>query len=191
MPSPYSRGLRPSRRDLMIVLLTLGVAYMWLGNPNRAQSVDGSEGGRMSSLGSLWGGRKGDCPPPQSVSFEETVKKVGFVRKPGSTEPDNEQFKHLNTKMLGHTPGWTMFEQLYLFNGQLYVVTCVVNELALTSAPAAPTGPSCASSHRPASEPIASLGTIRRASRRAARSSSSRPTRRTDSGETTSTACAV
>ncbi|BEI81413.1 hypothetical protein CcaverHIS002_0205730 [Cutaneotrichosporon cavernicola] len=110
----------------MIVLLTLGVAFIWLGNPKPSQRADNNslaDGSRGSSLGSLWGGGKSDCPPTQHVTFEETVKKAGFVRTPGSTESDNEQFKHLNTKMLGHTPGWTMFEQLYLFNGQLYVVT--------------------------------------------------------------------
>ncbi|BEI89207.1 uncharacterized protein CcaverHIS019_0205690 [Cutaneotrichosporon cavernicola] len=126
MASLYTRGLRPSRRDLMIVLLTLGVAFIWLGNPKPSQRADNNslaDGSRGSSLGSLWGGGKSDCPPTQHVTFEETVKKAGFVRTPGSTESDNEQFKHLNTKMLGHTPGWTMFEQLYLFNGQLYVVT--------------------------------------------------------------------
>jgi hypothetical protein len=175
----------------MIVLLTLGVAYIWLGNPNRSQSAynpaRADERGR--TLGSLWGS-KGECPP-QTVSFEETVKKVGFVRKPGSTESDNEQFAHLNTKMLGHTPGWTIFEQIYLFNGQLYVVTCVLGVFALTAGLTAPTGPNCACSHRLVLAPTVTPATRRRVSLQAGRSSSSRPTRRIDSGATTCTACAA
>lgn len=60
--------------------------------------------------------------------FDESVKKVGFVKtKEKATEGDEEadEFLSLSTVMTGHSPGWTLFERLYLFNGQLYVITCV------------------------------------------------------------------
>lgn len=132
MPSPLSRGLRPSRRDLLLVLLTFGVAWLFFASPSTPASPGRSdiyaESSRSSRLGSLTGllrGGKGGydgAAGEGAVTYTESVKKVGF-KADSSEDVDPEQFAHLNTKMLGHTPGWTMFEKLYLFNGQLYVVT--------------------------------------------------------------------
>jgi hypothetical protein len=40
-------------------------------------------------------------------------------------EDDDEDGLTGRTSLLGHAAGWTIFENLYLYNGTLYVITCV------------------------------------------------------------------
>lgn len=91
------------------------------------------------------------CPSPipiiRELTFEETVKPVGVAvgggkevpwssRIGSTTAPSgyddidetiegvmNDELDGITTKMFAHSPGWSLFERLYLFNGSFYVVT--------------------------------------------------------------------
>jgi len=122
------RGFRPTRRDLLVVILTFTVAYIFLTAPERQRTAN--TGSRLKSL--LGGAGSDQCAPEVSGlhdrTFSEQNKKVGFKvvgdDEPGLTdEEEADDYAKMETKMLGHTPGWTMFEKLYLFNGQFWVLT--------------------------------------------------------------------
>lgn len=126
-----SRALRPTRRDVILVVLSLAFALLFLTpsqHPNAAAprpSSSKSGGGRFGKWGSILG------PSPahavvREPSFEETVQPAGFVSTEGVSHDDtaeSDEFADKATLMLGHTPGWTMFERVYIYNGQMVVVT--------------------------------------------------------------------
>lgn len=106
-PLGTGRGLRPTRRDLLLVVLTLGLAYLLFASPEVHQKVvtsAASSSARLKSLG-LWRGRAG----PRN--FDASVARP---------QQDSET---LITTLRDHTPGWTIFEKIYLYDGRLYVVT--------------------------------------------------------------------
>lgn len=139
LASKHARGgLRPTRRDLVLVLLTFAAAYLFLGPHaavGRAKTAAQSGRSRFNSLTDLISGKNKaeicDHVPGSGqggLLFDESVKKVGFVKnaeKPVGDDEDDE-FADRITHLKGHSPGWTLFEKLYLFNGQLYVVTWVL-----------------------------------------------------------------
>ncbi|KAG8862400.1 hypothetical protein FRB96_001470 [Tulasnella sp. 330] len=53
---------------------------------------------------------------PSLASGDRTARHVGFSSLPDETARPN-------TKLIRHAPGWTMFENLYMSNGTLYIVT--------------------------------------------------------------------
>jgi hypothetical protein len=127
------RGLRPTRRDLLLVILSFTVAYVLFSSPERrVGSVAGaSRTSRFKSLSTAFGGSNSDNCPAGGLhdrSFEDQNRKVGFKVGPGDEAGHNEgdeldEYAKMETKLVDHTPGWTMFEKLYLFNGQFWVLT--------------------------------------------------------------------
>lgn len=126
-----SRGLRPTRRDLLVVVLTFGIAFVFFTAPQHpALAGGGSSSG--SGSGRKWGSllagghRSDNCDPADGSVVGHAypaMKKAGFVRADPNQKVFNDDFSHMMTKKVGHSDGWTMFEKLYLFNGQLWVVT--------------------------------------------------------------------
>lgn len=132
--------LRPTRRDVLLCLLTLCFAYL-LFSPvlpvePAAPSRSSTSGYRLSSLSGFFPSLFSLCQTrSDEVTFGETVKAVGF----GAADADadstkieggweaaldvDEQFANLATTLKGHAPGWTVFERLYIYNGSFYVVT--------------------------------------------------------------------
>jgi hypothetical protein len=122
-----SRSLRPTRRDLILVIISFTLGYLFFTAPDRRVSDATS---RLKSVASAFTGGNDKCAVPGAVSgplFENQVAKVGFQFTPGEdgAESDEEldEYTKMETKLLGHTPGWTMFEKLYIFNGQFWVLT--------------------------------------------------------------------
>lgn len=80
---------------------------------------------------------KTNCPPPMGgkgeTSFTDSIKGHGFmldetlggdVRYDGGEDELEDDYAHSGeTTLMGHSPGWTVFEKLYVFNGSFYVVT--------------------------------------------------------------------
>jgi hypothetical protein len=145
--------LRPSRRELVLVLLTLGFSYVLFASiqgqgpsgkgPSWAsQVISGSSLGKLSDPSqspSRWNFWSSD-----STSAKCQVSEADFwtqAQAYGSTPrddakspllgPDDEVDEALmsreerlfGTVKVGHAPGWTMMERAYVFNGSVYVVT--------------------------------------------------------------------
>ncbi|WOO79298.1 uncharacterized protein LOC62_02G002829 [Vanrija pseudolonga] len=124
-----SRALRPTRRDVILVVLSLAFALLFLTpshHPNAAAPRPSSKsGGRFGKWGSILGPSQAHSVL-REPSFEETVQPAGFVSADGVSHDDaaeSDEFADKATVMLGHTPGWTMFERVYIYNGQMVVVT--------------------------------------------------------------------
>lgn len=101
-----ARGMRPTRRDLLVVILTLGLAYLFFSAPQVHKTVTSaaSSSARLKALG-LWH----DSAPARSFDAS--------VARPHQTA------EGLVTHLRDHTPGWTVFEKVYLYDSRLYVVT--------------------------------------------------------------------
>ena len=41
----------------------------------------------------------------------------------GEEEDEDDRLEGVATELLGHAPGWTIFERLYLYNHSYYIVT--------------------------------------------------------------------
>jgi len=143
-------ALQPSRRDIILCLLTLSFSYLLFSPPptseplglrNRSQASSG--GYRIPGWSKIFTTELG-CPPVPSsgeTTFGESVKMIGpqvamgvegdeFRRtsngrpwEEGEEEAEDDELGSVFTVLAGHQPGWTMMERLYVFNGSFYVVT--------------------------------------------------------------------
>ncbi|WVO17415.1 hypothetical protein L204_105107 [Cryptococcus depauperatus] len=136
--------LRPTRRDLLLCIVTLSFSYLLFSPPLNTQGV--SVNPAFASKYSHSWGRFGSFFPASSstscpqinneVIWSETVKPVGFgvagsgkfrqgtkVWAGGEEEEEDDEFQTLSTVLKAHSPGWTIFEKLYIHNGSFYVVT--------------------------------------------------------------------
>ena len=43
----------------------------------------------------------------------------------GEEEAEDDELASVATVLVGHQPGWTIMERLYIFNGSFYVITLV------------------------------------------------------------------
>lgn len=60
----------------------------------------------------------------EEEEFAPAHGKVGAKPWDGGEEEDEDDgMEKISTDLLGHAPGWTMFERLYIFNDSFYVVT--------------------------------------------------------------------
>ncbi len=50
-------------------------------------------------------------------------------------DDEDDEFTSVETRLFAHSPGWTLFERLYLFNGSFYVVTWVHNTVFASPVP--------------------------------------------------------
>lgn len=98
--------MRPTRRDLLVVVVTLITAYILFSTPQVHKTVTdaANSNARLKALG-LW---HGSTP---ERSFDASVA------RPHQTE------ETLTTHLRDHTPGYTIFEKVYLYDNRLYVVT--------------------------------------------------------------------
>ncbi|KAL7422875.1 hypothetical protein Q5752_002172 [Cryptotrichosporon argae] len=152
-PSPSSMplgSLRPTRRDALLCILTLSFSYLLFATPSdpAASKQVGPPGSSVSTAGrtsrlSSWSGLFGgsqSCPAVEirekDLSFGETLRTVGVgledldtVANPsqawdgGEEEQEDDEFQSEATLLLGHAPGWTLADRLYVFNGSFYVIT--------------------------------------------------------------------
>lgn len=136
-------SLRPTRRDVLLCLLTLSFAYLLFSPVPLAEpaALNRSSGGqyRLPGLSGLFHSLSSLCQArSDEVTFGESVKAVGFGVADAEADymngeggwdaafDDGEQydeFTNLATTLKGHAPGWTIFERLYIYNGSFYVVT--------------------------------------------------------------------
>lgn len=137
--------LRPSRRELILVVLTLGVSYILFAGSQTQNGTSktwaeyGSSLGRLAdpatypSSWSFWSDSDGASPATCEAKedFWHGVKQYGTASEPDSTGlngPDDEvlvskEERQLGTRKVGHSAGWTMMERAYVYNGSVYVVT--------------------------------------------------------------------
>lgn len=123
-------GIRPTRRDLLIIILTVCLAYLFIGPSHHVPAVVADNRPRLKSgLANLLTGKGaevlcGNLRTGDGPTFEQAVEKVGFRTSDEHDDPsEDEEYEKMSTKLMGHTPGWSMFEKLYIFNGQLWVIT--------------------------------------------------------------------
>lgn len=143
--------LRPSRRELVLVLLTAGVSFILFAgsqqpkdgasNATWASSVYGSSLGKLAdsskypSSWSSWLGSESSAPTScdaGEANFWDSAAQYGTASQPdpkyGLNGPDDDvlvsqEERLLGTHKVGHAPGWTMMERAYVYNGSVYVVT--------------------------------------------------------------------
>lgn len=136
-------SLKPTRRDVLLCLLTLSFAFLLFSPAPLAEpaTLNRSSGGqyRLPGLSGLFHSLSSLCQArSDEVTFGESVKAVGFGAADAEADymnieggweaafDDDEQydeFINLATTLKGHAPGWTIFERLYIYNGSFYVVT--------------------------------------------------------------------
>lgn len=141
---------RPTRRDLLLCLLTLSFSYLLFSpsptsnptpHPIAAIKSTGSGIGSSTSRYKLpWTSIfKGDSCPQSGhhiteTTFTDSVKSAGIPDSgdavvgekwdAGVEEADeDDEVLQGETILRGHQPGWTLFEKLYLYNGSFYIVT--------------------------------------------------------------------
>ena len=136
---------RPTRRDLVLCLLTLSFSYLLFSQPS-TESFALPTSVRLPQWSSFF-----PSSPPAAgaaggegagrVSFSESVRPVRVdwgegdldeLRDPsgvswdgGEEEAEDDEAENAITILDGHAPGWTLFDRLYLYNGSFYVVTYV------------------------------------------------------------------
>lgn len=134
---------RPTRRDVLLCLLTLSFSYLLFYSPPNSIPVPRPAASATSTSryhlpwSSVFSSSK-SCPPPagprHDTTFTESVKSYGFGgidEQPagdqrwdgGEEEAEDDEIVAGETRLLGHAPGWTLFDKLYVFNGSFYVVT--------------------------------------------------------------------
>jgi hypothetical protein len=64
----------------------------------------------------------------RELSFTESVRRVGAGGSTGTegydeSEEEGEDDSFQMSKLLGHAPGWTLMEDVYIFNGSIYILT--------------------------------------------------------------------
>ena len=140
-PTRSSYLFRPTRRDLMLCLLTLSFSYLLFSQapstiPEPIPTPAPIRPYRLPKW-SIFNPTEKTCPPVETLvrdtTFTESVKSYGIATPDGSGDWDSgargwdglaeDGNQILSTVKLGHQPGWTLFERLYVYNGSFYVVT--------------------------------------------------------------------
>ena len=131
--------LRPTRRDVLLCLVTLSFSYLLFSSPGGSEALPAPNGAsskyRMPWT-SLWGSEKSrpDVRVSSETTYTESVRGHGLQaidESPkddtrwdgGEEEEEDDTVFPGETKLLAHQPGWTMFDKLYVYNGSFYVVT--------------------------------------------------------------------
>ncbi|WRT70692.1 uncharacterized protein IL334_007690 [Kwoniella shivajii] len=165
-------GIRPTRRDILLCLLTLSFSYLLFSSPSTSESIpikphsqlqkSSSSYSSKSSLSSKYKFPDWLFPASSSssssssashssssghygsgigeVTFGESVKPCGFGNdaedttefipalkdgKPwdeGEEELEDDELESSVTILKAHSPGWTVMEKLYIYNGSFYAV---------------------------------------------------------------------
>ena len=149
--SPHS--VRPTRRDILLVLITLSFSYLLFSSPSpeaplapRPAPVSSEQPSRYRlDWSHLWKTKQGQAQAcdslemPRERNYAESVRTYGVSRASlaegpdalddgngwdgGVEEAEDDELEGLSTVMTGHQAGWTMFEKLYIYTGSFYVVT--------------------------------------------------------------------
>lgn len=145
--SRYSHfSFRPSRRDVVLCLLTLSFSYLLFSPQPTSQQLSGPiipiRGYRIPSWSKIFTSSS-ECPDvtptTQQMTFGESAKMIGpmvssvsevdeFARIRGGKpwdqgdEAEDDALQSAATVLEGHQPGWTLMERLYVYNGSFYVV---------------------------------------------------------------------
>ncbi|WWC92261.1 uncharacterized protein L201_007215 [Kwoniella dendrophila CBS 6074] len=158
--------LKPTRRDILLCLLTLSFSYLLFSNPtatpqnirspnpiSSSSSSIPNEGSKYklpnwffpssSSSSSLSSSSVADIcnigGSSKELTFGESVKTFGFgsgettddivengsgkLWDQGEEQQEDDELQGLVTNLKAHSPGWTIMERLYIFNGSFYAVT--------------------------------------------------------------------
>ncbi|GFZ48068.1 hypothetical protein JCM24511_05816 [Saitozyma sp. JCM 24511] len=157
-------SIRPTRRDILLCLLTLSFSYLVFSSPpaasetafvatTRIRPPTATAPSRIPNWSKLWGSK---VEPDLSCSAEETLREETYgesvktygssvvnlaaldvdvdslgVGKSGATnkwgvegeQAEDDELTGVTTSLKGHEAGWTLMDQVYVFNGSLYVVT--------------------------------------------------------------------
>ncbi|KAJ9119173.1 hypothetical protein QFC22_003665 [Naganishia vaughanmartiniae] len=155
-------GLRPSKRDVVVSLVTLLSAWLLLGMKHgstdassygqpygEAAEVDQAKASwygshyikkvsnKFSNFKTLWPGSAKELAQLEDVicptlsdgthgsyihkGYSDTVTRLSITADNDIEEDDDDGASGGATQLIGHQPGWTIFENLYLYNGTLYV----------------------------------------------------------------------
>lgn len=116
-PQP-GMSLKPTRRDVVLCLITLCLSYLLLRSSERLDL----QPTRIVPDTSILLPESTVCKPREQ-SFSESVKTLGASGL--AWGDDGVEQARSDTVLLGHQPGWTLMERVYVYNGSLYVVTYV------------------------------------------------------------------
>jgi hypothetical protein len=173
---------RPTRRDVLLVLLTISTSYLFftprldvsaqlrqpikaISSPSASLSAGSVGAGKKYIPDWLWPvytppSSEGDGAGVREETFGESVRTYGYSAVAGSAveggrvqgmgleewDQGSEEYsvtgqvhghdkedregnkgglEGMKTELLGHAPGWTLMDRVYIFNGSFYVVTYV------------------------------------------------------------------
>nr|XP_019007353.1 uncharacterized protein I206_07919 [Kwoniella pini CBS 10737]OCF46134.1 hypothetical protein I206_07919 [Kwoniella pini CBS 10737] len=170
-----SRGMsnifRPTRRDLLLCLLTLSFSYLLFSTPSSNTTIQTLKSPKSSSNSNSSKYKLPNWLFPSSSSsssssiksnskicnlgenynneltYSESVKTFGFLNPSelqegefgsleldstinkgskswdeGEEEQEDDELESLTTSLKAHSPGWTVMEKLYIYNGSFYAV---------------------------------------------------------------------
>ncbi|WVW80851.1 hypothetical protein I302_102841 [Kwoniella bestiolae CBS 10118] len=144
--------LRPTRRDVLLCLLTLSFSYLLFSTPSSTSTQpvhlsNTSKGGKYGIPNWLFPSSSsshsssGVCGVGGEKTFGESVKTYGFSAgvdldldlpsgeesgqswDGGEEQQEDDELQGLTTELKAHAPGWTVMERLYIYNGSFYAVT--------------------------------------------------------------------
>ena len=142
-PSRSAFSIRPTRRDVLLCLLTMSFSYLLFSAPPSAETIAspanaaGAKSHQYLPWKTLWHSDESCAVPAATGSettFTESVRGHGLQaidESPkgdapwdgGEEELEDDQVFPGETMNRGHQPGWTLFDRLYVYNGSFYVVT--------------------------------------------------------------------
>lgn len=111
-----SRAFRPTRRDFFVACISAAVSLLWF----QATQQDAFSFVREHEP---WPAQAPLDAKPEVDLYDESP----IVKYPTSPSPHRQTSKPIelmpSTTMIAHGDGWTLFDNLYMFNGTLLVVS--------------------------------------------------------------------
>jgi hypothetical protein len=121
-------GFRPTRRDALIACFSAACMLVWFQLNPAVQFINRSPASPRS-LGNVNHDKDHPAhPPPHGLPPDHKPSPADdsiFVGNPPSFPPIHPPSAQRmpSTKVIGHSPGWTLFDNLYMHNGTLLIIS--------------------------------------------------------------------
>lgn len=117
--APSSRAFRPTRRDLLVAVFSAAVSLLWFqtGQTDHFSSIRQNDPWPLQA--------PLDAKPDLGLEHHDAPRVLLEHPAAPTVPPSKLKPPELmpSTTMVAHGDGWTLFENIYMFNGSLLVVS--------------------------------------------------------------------